>query len=71
MFQHDVASIPPERDVEYAIDLTVGSISVSKKLYQLMLAEKLELKQKIQEDIRQEIHTTQFLIMECTSALRK
>ncbi|XP_073020286.1 uncharacterized protein [Primulina eburnea] len=47
VFTNDVTGLPPEREVEFAIDLMPATVPVSKAPYRLAPAEMLELKQQI------------------------
>ncbi|XP_073061769.1 uncharacterized protein [Primulina eburnea] len=49
VFRDDITGLPPEREVEFAIDLVRCNVPISNAPYQLAPAEMLELKQQIQE----------------------
>ncbi|XP_073307118.1 uncharacterized protein [Primulina huaijiensis] len=49
VFPDDIAGIPPEREVEFSIELMLGNVPISKAPYGLAPAEMKELKQQIQE----------------------
>ncbi|XP_073314697.1 uncharacterized protein [Primulina huaijiensis] len=49
VFPDDVTSLPPERKVEFAIDLVPNTMPISNAPYHLTPAEMLELKQQIQK----------------------
>ncbi|XP_073273308.1 uncharacterized protein [Primulina huaijiensis] len=49
VFPDDITGIPPEREVEFSIELMSGTVPISKAPYRLAPAEMKELKQQIQE----------------------
>ena len=49
MFPDDIESLPPEREVEFSIELISGAGPVSKALYKMAPLELPEVKQKIEE----------------------
>ncbi|XP_073277656.1 uncharacterized protein [Primulina huaijiensis] len=55
VFPDNVTGLPPEREVEFAIDLAPGIYPISKAPYRLAPAEMLELKQQIQELLDKEL----------------
>ncbi|XP_073152871.1 uncharacterized protein [Henckelia pumila] len=49
VFSEDVVGIPPDREVEFSIDLISGIVPISKAPYRLAPTEMKELKEQIQE----------------------
>ncbi|XP_075473944.1 uncharacterized protein LOC142505004 [Primulina tabacum] len=49
VFPDDVAGIPPDREVDFSIELMPGTLPISKASYRLALAEMKELKDQIQD----------------------
>ncbi|XP_071902691.1 uncharacterized protein [Coffea arabica] len=49
VFPEELASLPPERDIEFKVDLAPGTISISKTPYQMAPAELKELKFQLQD----------------------
>ncbi|WMV47134.1 hypothetical protein MTR67_040519 [Solanum verrucosum] len=49
VFPNDLSSMPPDRDIDFCIDLEPGTRSISIPLYRMALAELRELKAQIQE----------------------
>jgi len=49
VFPEELTGLPPDRDVEFAIDLLPGTASISKALYRLAPAEMRELKIQLQD----------------------
>ncbi|XP_073124289.1 uncharacterized protein [Henckelia pumila] len=49
VFPDDVAGIPPDREVEFSIDLVPGTVLISKAPYRLAPTEMKEIKEQIQE----------------------
>ncbi|XP_073136989.1 uncharacterized protein [Henckelia pumila] len=49
VFPDEVAGIPPDREVEFSIDLIPGTVSISKAPYRLAPTKMKELKEQIQE----------------------
>ena len=48
-FPEDLLGLPPDREIEFSIDLLPGSSPISKAPYQMALAELRELKAQLQE----------------------
>ena len=53
VFPEELNTLPPEREVEFTIDLLPEAISLSKTPYQMALAELKELKDQLQELMKQ------------------
>jgi hypothetical protein len=49
VFPHDLPGMPPDRDIEFAIELQPGTAPISKRPYRMPLAELAELKKQLQE----------------------
>uniref|UniRef100_A0A2N9J728 Reverse transcriptase domain-containing protein n=1 Tax=Fagus sylvatica TaxID=28930 RepID=A0A2N9J728_FAGSY len=49
IFQEDLPRLPPDREIEFSIDLLPGSGPISKAPYRMVLAELKELKEQLQE----------------------
>ena len=49
VFPEDVTSLPPEREVEYSIDLIPGTAPISVSLYRMAPLELRELKEQLEE----------------------
>ena len=49
VFPEDLLGLPPDREIEFSIDLLPGSSPISKAPYQMALAELRELKAQLQE----------------------
>ena len=49
VFSEDLPGLPPDRDVEFAIDVTPGTAPISKASYRMAPAEIKELKTQLQE----------------------
>ena len=49
MFLDDINELPPERDVEFSIDLVPGTSRVSMAPYRMSASELCELKKKLEE----------------------
>ena len=49
VFLEDLSGLPPDRDVEFAIDLLPGTAPISKAPYRMAPAEMKELKTQLQE----------------------
>jgi hypothetical protein len=49
VFPNDLPSLPPDRDVEFVIELKPGTAPVSRRAYQMPLKELAELKTQLQE----------------------
>ena len=49
IFLEDLSGLPPNREIEFSIDILAGSSLISKAPYQMALAELRELKEQLQE----------------------
>ncbi|MCI54433.1 cellular nucleic acid-binding protein, partial [Trifolium medium] len=49
LFPEDISNVPPEREVEFAIDLAPGTSPISKALYRMSASELNELKKQLEE----------------------
>jgi hypothetical protein len=49
MFPDDLPGLPPDRDVEFVIELKPGTAPVSRRAYRMPLKELVELKIQLQE----------------------
>jgi hypothetical protein len=49
VFPDEFLGMPPDRDMEFAIELQPGTTPISKRLYQMPPAELAELKKQLQE----------------------
>ena len=49
VFPEDLSGLPPDREIEFSIDLLLGSNPISKALYRMAPAELRELKEQLQE----------------------
>ncbi|XP_031248922.1 uncharacterized protein LOC116106733 [Pistacia vera] len=49
VFPEDLLGLPPEREVEFCIELALGMAPISKAPYRMALAELQELKKQLQE----------------------
>ena len=49
VFLDELPGLPPDREIEFAIDLAPGTEHVSKTLYRMALVEMKELEKQLQE----------------------
>lgn len=49
VFPEDLSGLPPEREVEFAIDLTPGTVPLSKAPYRMAPSELAKLKEQLQD----------------------
>jgi hypothetical protein len=49
VFPYELRGMPPDRDIEFAIELQPGTAPISKRLYRMPLAELAELKKQLQD----------------------
>ena len=49
VFPKDLPGLPPDREIEFSVDLLLGSGSISKAPYRMALFELKELKEQLQE----------------------
>ncbi|XP_073313475.1 uncharacterized protein [Primulina huaijiensis] len=49
VFPEDVSSLPPDREVDFSIEIMPGTVPISKAPYRLAIAEMKELKDQIQD----------------------
>jgi hypothetical protein len=63
VFPEDLAGMPPERKVEFAIELIPGTAPISKRAYRVSGPELVELKTQIDELLGEGLHQTQHLAL--------
>ena len=51
IFPKDFSGLPPEREVEFFIDLVLGTTSISKAPYRMIPTELVELKKQLEEPL--------------------
>jgi len=49
VFLEDISGLPPDREVEFAIDVLPGTVPISKAPYRMVLIEMKELKIQLHE----------------------
>ena len=49
IFPEEVLKLPPERDIDFTIDLIPRAVPTSKALYQINIIELIELKPQLQK----------------------
>jgi hypothetical protein len=49
VFPDELPRMPPDRDIEFAIELQSGTVPISKRPYRMPSAELAELKKQLQE----------------------
>jgi hypothetical protein len=49
VFPEDLSGLPPDREIEFCIELTSGTAPISKAPYRMALSELRELKTQLQE----------------------
>ena len=67
VFPEELPGMPPEREVEFVIDLLAGTAPISKRPYIMSIEELQELKKQLTE--LQEAHTSEFLTLGSTGTV--
>jgi hypothetical protein len=49
IFSEELPGIPPDRDIEFSIELLLGTTSISKRAYRMDVEDLIELKKQIEE----------------------
>jgi hypothetical protein len=49
VFPEELSGMPPDREVEFVIDLLPGTVPISKRLYRMSVEELKELKKQLME----------------------
>ena len=55
VFTEELPGMPPDRELEFAIDLLPGTASLYKKYYRMPSSELVELKKQLDEMLRKDI----------------
>ena len=71
VFPNDLPRLPPDRDVEFRIDLKLGTAPVSRRAYRMPPKELAELKNPTTRVVRQGFHSTQFITLGMPCYLRE
>ncbi|XP_076902014.1 uncharacterized protein LOC143556626 [Bidens hawaiensis] len=61
VFPNELPRIPPDREVEFKIDLLPGTSLIAKSPYRLATTEMKELKRELDELLEKGMHKTEFL----------
>ncbi|XP_057518416.1 uncharacterized protein LOC130799333 [Amaranthus tricolor] len=69
VFPEELPGIPPERDVEFRIDLIPGTAPISKPPYRMAPSEMQELKTQLQELIDKGFYKAQCFSLGCSSSI--
>jgi hypothetical protein len=60
VFPEDLPGLPPERDVEFVIELQPGTTPISRRSYRMPPKELAELKTQLQDFAQQRVHSPKF-----------
>lgn len=69
VFPNDLPGLPPNRDIEFSIDLGPGICPISKAPYSMTPAELKELKEQLQEFLEKGLYSTHCVPMGSTSTI--
>jgi hypothetical protein len=69
VFPDDLLGIPPDRDIEFIIDLLPGTMLIAKCPHRMGADELEELKKQLKGVAGQRFHTPQFISLGCTCDL--
>jgi hypothetical protein len=70
VFPDELSGMPPDRDIEFAIELQPGTAPISKRPYRMPPAELAELKKQLQE-VGQGIHSPKYFTMGMSSLVHE
>jgi hypothetical protein len=71
IFSDDLPGMPPDRDIEFIIELQPGTAPISKKSYRMPPNELAELKNPTPGPLRQRFHPSQCITMGLSSPVRE
>ena len=54
VFPEELLRLPPDRDIEFVIDLVTGTARTAKRLYRMSVEELVELKKQLKEMLERE-----------------
>ena len=66
-FPNDLSGVPPEREIDFGIDLLLDTNTISIPPYRMASAELKELKINLKRFIRQGFHSARYFSMGCFS----
>jgi hypothetical protein len=69
VFPEELSGMPPERKVEFALELIPGIAPISKRAYRVSGPELVELKKQIDELLEKRLHQTEYLALGSPSAI--
>jgi hypothetical protein len=71
VFQYELPGMPPDRDIEFAIELQPGTAPISKRPYRMPPAELAELKKATTRVVGQGVHSPKYFTMGMSSLFCK
>ena len=71
VFPDDLPGLPPEREVDFGIDLLPGTAPISQAPYRMAPAELKELQTQLRELVDKGIHSTEYFSLGRTSVVRE
>jgi hypothetical protein len=63
VFLEELPGIPPNRDIEFSIEILPGTAPISKTAYQMDVKDLIELKKQIEELLEKRFYSPQFVFM--------
>jgi hypothetical protein len=70
VFPDELPGMPPDRDIEFAIELQPGTAPISKRPYRMPLAELAKLKKQLQE-LLDKGHSPKYFTMGMSNLVRE
>ncbi|XP_076951065.1 uncharacterized protein LOC143624232 [Bidens hawaiensis] len=71
VFLDELPGIPPDREVEFRIDLILGTAPIAKAPYLLAPTEMKELKKQLDELLEKRFHSTEFVALGSSNSIRQ
>jgi hypothetical protein len=69
IFPEELPDMPPDRDIEFSIELLLGTAPISKKAYRMDVKDLIELKKQIEELLEKRFYSPQFITMGSPSSI--
>jgi hypothetical protein len=71
VFLEELPGMPPDRDIEFSIELLPGTTPISKRAYRMDVKDLIELKKQIEELLEKRFYSPQFITMGSPSSIHE
>jgi hypothetical protein len=71
VFPEELPGMPPDRDIEFSIELLPRTTPISKRAYRMDVKDLIELKKQIEELLKKRFYSPQFVSMGSPSSIRE